>query len=61
MSSGGMGNMIGIDPGMAAWNNTVFSPRPVDEYVRAELGATSLADAVATHADAVHAVRRAAP
>lgn len=53
MTSGGMGNMVGIDPGMAAWNAQVFTGTPVDQYVRDELGARSLADAVADHAHAV--------
>ena len=47
MSSGGMGNMVGIDPGMAAWNNSVFPPVPIEEYVRDRLEATSLADEIA--------------
>lgn len=44
MSSGGLGNMIGIDPGMAAWNDGLFPPMPIDRFVRERLGATSLAD-----------------
>lgn len=51
MSSGGMGNMVGIDPHMAQWNDSVFAPVPVDDYVRDRLGARSLAEAVASHAD----------
>lgn len=46
MSSGGMGNMVGIDPGMAAWNTSLFAPVPVDRFVRERLGATSLADEI---------------
>lgn len=46
MSSGGMGNMIGVDPGMSAWNDSLFAPMPVDRFVRDRLGATSLVDAV---------------
>ncbi|WP_102194693.1 glycoside hydrolase family 3 N-terminal domain-containing protein [Microbacterium aurantiacum] len=53
MSSGGMGNMVGIDPGMVAWNNSVFPPVPVEEYVRDRLGATSLADEIAVRTPAV--------
>lgn len=44
MSSGGMGNMVGIDPGMAAWNQSIFPDMPVDRFVRERLGATSLRD-----------------
>lgn len=53
MSSGGMGNMVGIDPGMATWNNSLFPPVPVEEYVRDRLGATSLADEIALHTPTV--------
>ena len=48
MSSGSMGNMVGIDPGMADWNNTLIDQTPVDDYVRSTLGATSLADELRT-------------
>ncbi|MFH8249018.1 glycoside hydrolase family 3 N-terminal domain-containing protein [Microbacterium sp. B2969] len=57
MTSGGMGNMVGVDPGMAAWNSSLFSPTPVDEFVRERLGATSLADEIAAHAAAAEHVR----
>lgn len=57
MSTGGLGNAVGIDPGMAAWNESVFSTTPVDEYVRSTLGARSLADAVASHAQTVRTAR----
>jgi beta-glucosidase-like glycosyl hydrolase len=53
MSSGGMGNMVGIDPGMAAWNQGIFSPSPVADYVRDHLGARSLSDAISDHASSV--------
>jgi beta-glucosidase len=46
MSDGGMGNMVGIDPGMAAWNNSLFRSIPVEDFVRDRLGATSLADEI---------------
>lgn len=49
MSSGGMGNMIGVDPGMAAWNNSLFAPEPIETFVRERLGATSLVDEVRRH------------
>jgi beta-glucosidase len=50
MSSGGMGNMVGIDPGMAAWNAALLPDTPMDEFVRTSLGATSLADELGRHA-----------
>lgn len=56
MSSGGMGNMVGIDPGMASWNAQVFSDQAVADYVREELGARSLADAIADFTPDVVAV-----
>ena len=57
MSSGGMGNMVGIDPGMAAWNNSVFSSTLVAQYVREELGATDLGKAIAERAGSVTVTR----
>ncbi|WP_426738214.1 glycoside hydrolase family 3 N-terminal domain-containing protein [Plantibacter sp. 2H11-2] len=53
MTSGGMGNMVGVDPEMAAWNERVFSNAPVEDYVREHLGARSLVEAVADHAGRV--------
>jgi len=50
MSSGGMGNMVGIDPGMAGWNDTVFSDVPVGDYVRDSFGTRTLAESVAEYA-----------
>lgn len=50
MSSGGMGNMIGIDPAMVEWNAEVFGPDVGESYVRERLGARSLAEAIAEHA-----------
>ena len=54
MSGGGMGNMVGIDPGMAAWNNSLFPSMPIEDFVRDRLDATSLVDEVARHALATH-------
>lgn len=51
MSSGGLGNMIGIDPGMAAWNDSLFPPMRIDRFVRERLGATSLADELRTRTE----------
>ena len=56
MSSGGMGNMVGIDPGMVAWNNSIFEPVPVEEFVRSRLGARTLAEAIGDHVDSVRVV-----
>jgi beta-glucosidase len=53
MSGGGMGNMVGIDPGMAAWNDSLFAPTPIEDFVRDRLHATSLVDEVTRHASAV--------
>lgn len=50
MSSGGMTNMVGVDPGMAAWNDAVFPPEATDELVRREHGARSLSQAVGSYA-----------
>ena len=57
MSSGGMGNMVGIDPGMAAWNNSLFAPMAVDRFVRERLGATSLTDEIGSRVTAVKTER----
>ncbi|MFF1571383.1 glycoside hydrolase family 3 N-terminal domain-containing protein [Leifsonia sp. NPDC058292] len=46
MSSGGLGNMVGIDPGMTAWNEALFTDTPVEEFVRGQLGATALAEEI---------------
>ncbi|MEU1972719.1 glycoside hydrolase family 3 N-terminal domain-containing protein [Microbacterium sp. NPDC019599] len=50
MSGGGMGNMVGIDPGMAAWNNSLFASMPIEDFVRDRLDASSLVDAIGRHA-----------
>ena len=49
-----MGNMVGIDPGMAAWNNSLFPSMPIEDFVRYRLEATSLVDEVRRHAPATH-------
>ncbi|WP_194396200.1 glycoside hydrolase family 3 N-terminal domain-containing protein [Microbacterium atlanticum] len=54
MSGGGMGNMVGIDPGMAAWNNSLFPSTPIEDFVRDRLGATSLVDEIGRHAPITH-------
>ncbi|WP_045277408.1 glycoside hydrolase family 3 N-terminal domain-containing protein [Microbacterium terrae] len=53
MSSGGMGNMIGVDPAMVEWNNTVFAGGPGEHYVRDRLGARSLGEVLAERAASV--------
>jgi beta-glucosidase len=60
MSSGAMGNMVGIDPGMAEWNNTLIGQTPVDDYVRDNLSATSLADEIGARAASISVVRGSA-
>ena len=57
MSSGGLGNMVGTDSGMARWNSTVFPPASTDDLVRERYGATSIAEAIAHSALGVTAVR----
>lgn len=57
MSSGAMGNMVGIDPGMADWNGHLIGSTPVEDYVRATLGATSLADELRRRAAQLSVVR----
>lgn len=57
MSSGAMGNMVGIDPGMADWNNLLIEQTSVEHYVRETLGATSLADELGSRAAQVTVVR----
>jgi beta-glucosidase len=54
MSGGGMGNMVGIDPGMAAWNDSLFPSMPIEDFVRERLGATSLVEELRRHATGVH-------
>lgn len=46
MSGGGMGNMVGIDPGMAGWNSALLPKATTEDYVRETLGATSLAEEI---------------
>ena len=53
MSSGGMGNMIGIDPAMVEWNAEVFASGPGEHYVRERLGARPLHEVIADHAGQV--------
>ena len=53
MSSGGMGNMIGVDPAMAEWNGEVFATGRGEEYVRDRLGARPLGEVIAERAPQV--------
>lgn len=50
MSGGGMGNMVGVDPGMAAWNNALLPETTTEDYVRETFGATTLAEEIAQRA-----------
>ncbi len=56
MSSGGLGNMVGADTGLAAWNSSAFSPMSNEDYVRTRLDATSLAEEVGRRAGDVVSV-----
>ncbi|KSU54832.1 beta-glucosidase [Microbacterium enclense] len=53
MSSGGMGNMIGVDPAMAEWNRDVFTTGPGDAYVRDHLHTRTLGEAISGRAGSV--------
>ncbi|MEA5116790.1 MAG: glycoside hydrolase family 3 N-terminal domain-containing protein [Propionicimonas sp.] len=53
MSSGGMGNMIGIDPAMVEWTSEVFTSGSGEDYVRDRLGTRSLAEVIAERAAGV--------
>lgn len=53
MSSGGMGNMIGVDPAMVEWNSEVFASGPGEHYVRERLGARSLGEVLGDKATSV--------
>ncbi|MFJ4166904.1 glycoside hydrolase family 3 N-terminal domain-containing protein [Microbacterium sp. NPDC089698] len=46
MSSGALGNMVGADPGMAHWNDSLLPAVGAAEYVRETLNASSLVEAV---------------
>ncbi|MFF0700020.1 glycoside hydrolase family 3 N-terminal domain-containing protein [Streptomyces tendae] len=53
MSGGGLGNAVGIDPAMAAWNSTALPEAPTDELVRTRYGARSLSQALGDQASQV--------
>lgn len=53
MSGGGLGNMVGVDSGMAGWNSALFPPIANETFVRAGYGAVSLEDAVRPYARSV--------
>jgi beta-glucosidase len=57
MSSGGLGNMVGVDPGMAAWNSALLPAMTTEQFVKERGHATSLADEIAHRAKSVHAVK----
>lgn len=56
LSSGGMANMVGIDPEMTAWNSSLLQPEETESFVREHHGATSLLDEVSRFADATETV-----
>ena len=60
MSSGGLANIVGIDPEMAAWNDTLLPPRPAESYVREQYGATALYEEVARFSPSVVSERGSA-
>jgi beta-glucosidase len=53
MSAGELGHMVGVDPGMAAWNSSVFPPISTDDLVREMHGATSLVESVGRYTSRV--------
>ncbi|MFE5671653.1 glycoside hydrolase family 3 N-terminal domain-containing protein [Agromyces sp. NPDC056523] len=53
MSSGGMGNMVGADPGMIRWNQSLLPPMTTERYVRETYGARALWEEIADHAKSV--------
>ncbi len=53
MSSGGLGNNVGVDEGMAGFNSSVFAPMTTEALVRDQQGASSLIDEIARHARSV--------
>jgi beta-glucosidase len=50
MSSGGLANMVGIDPGMVEWNSAVLPPISTAQLVGERLGARALWEHVAESA-----------
>ncbi|BBH63319.1 beta-glucosidase [Actinoplanes sp. OR16] len=50
MSAGGLGNAVGVDPGMAAWNDSTLAPISTESLVRERLGALPLGEALAADA-----------
>ncbi len=53
MSSGGLGNMVGVDPGMSAWNSAALPPIATDVLVRERFGARALGEALDDYAATV--------
>ncbi|GAB3399035.1 glycoside hydrolase family 3 N-terminal domain-containing protein [Schumannella luteola] len=53
MSSGGMGNMIGVDPAMATWNAEAFATGGPEDYARDRLGARTLGEVLGERRDDV--------
>jgi beta-glucosidase len=46
MGAGAIGNLVGVDPDMAAWNSDLLPPMDADALVRQRYGAVTLADAI---------------
>ena len=57
MSAGELGNMVGVDPGIAGWNSSVFPPISTDDLVRDMHGAASLVESVGRYASRVATAR----
>ena len=47
MSSGELGNMVGVDPGMASWNSNLLPPMPTETLVHDRYGARTLSEQIA--------------
>ncbi|MEV4016848.1 glycoside hydrolase family 3 N-terminal domain-containing protein [Nonomuraea angiospora] len=53
MSSGGLGNAVGVDAGMAGWNSAALPPMSTEALVRERHGARSLGEVLAASARVV--------
>ncbi|XVU27892.1 glycoside hydrolase family 3 N-terminal domain-containing protein [Actinoplanes sp. CA-054009] len=47
MSAGGLGNAVGVDPGLAGWNSAALPPMATETLVRERHGAQPLGEALA--------------
>jgi beta-glucosidase len=57
MSSGELGNMVGVDPGMASWNRDLIPPIATESLVHEWYGARTLSEEIAGFAATVTAER----